>query len=90
MITDKQFKKIADRVMALPGMRVDHNSTFMAEPNEEGVDTYIKFMSDHGITDDHNGTVLKDYFIMNGCPIRTLRPRSMVVLDESLKRLFLP
>jgi hypothetical protein len=90
MITDAQWEEtIQPKVMALPGMCTDYMSDFMCEPQEEGVSTYIKFMSDHGLADTQNGTVFGDYLKANGCTIVQDRPRSMVVLDADIARLFL-
>ena len=90
MITDDQWNNIiAPKIMALPGMIRDQDSDFFCEPDEEGVDTYFKFMSDGGKTDDHNGTVFSDYLKANGCAITQNRPRSVIVLDADIARLFL-
>jgi hypothetical protein len=88
MITDTQWKKIAMKVMAIPGMKTDHNSDFIVEDVYPGY-SYIKFMSDHGVTDDHNGILLSCYLRLNSGVVEQTRPRSMVVRDEDMKRLFL-
>ena len=90
MITDEQWETvIVEKIMSLPDMRTDHDSDFIAEPNVEGVSTYFKFMSDHSVTDDHNGTVFSNFLKANGCVIEQTRPRSMSVLDADIERLFL-
>jgi hypothetical protein len=60
----------------------------MAESQTDGT-TYIKFMSDHGVTDDHNGVVFSAYLRTNGAVVKQDRLRSMVVRDADLVRLFL-
>jgi hypothetical protein len=89
MITDEQWEAIVPKIMALPGMTKDHDSCFMCEPSIEGVSTYIKFMSNHGVTDDANGLVFSKYMLDNDCSIVQKRERSMIVLDVDLTRLFL-
>lgn len=87
MITDKQWTKIAKKIMALPGMRKDAGSNFIAEGDDD--ETYIKFMSEHGVTDDDNGNTLAAYLIANGCIINQSRARSMTVPTAALAKLFL-
>jgi hypothetical protein len=90
MITEDQWQRdIPKKIMSLPGMKTDHDSVFVCEPIEEGASTYFKFMSDHGVTDDYNGKVFADYLRANNCVITTSRPRSMIVLNSDITRLFL-
>lgn len=89
MITDEQWEVIYDRIMSLPGMRTDAGSEFMSEPVTEDVSSYIKFMSDYGVSDNHNGIILSDYLKANGCQIEQHCARSMIVWDADLVRLFL-
>ena len=90
MITEDQWNNIiAPKIMSLPGMNKEHDSNFIAEPAEEGVTTYVKFMSDHGVTDDNNGMVLSTFMKEAGCVVDQARPRSMILHDVDLIRLFL-
>ncbi len=90
MITYKQMNSIAEKIMSIPGMKREHDSDFMAEPaDEEAGTTYIKFMSDRGITDDHNGILLSAYLRLNNCVVDQVRLRAMIVSDADLVRLFL-
>ena len=88
MITEDEWEMIAAKVMALPGMITDHDSDFEAEDSADDM-SYIKFMSDKGITDDDNGNTLKAYMLAQGCKVYGNRARSMEVHDADLRKLFL-
>ncbi len=86
-LTDEQVEALEPLVMALPGMTTDHESDFICEPHMPG-EMYFKFMSDHGVTDDQNGTVFGDYLRANACNVEQHRPRSMTVPVDDLIRIF--
>jgi hypothetical protein len=86
--SEEQWYKLAKEIMAIPGMKTEADSNFVAEQATLGK-TYIKFMSDHGATDDHNGIILSAFLRLNGCEVEQARPRSMIVKDTDLYRLFL-
>ena len=88
MITDEQWDDIAKKIFALPGMRTEADSDCIIEDDEADGETYIKFMSDHGVTDDHNGTTFAAYLTANGCVLEQSRARSMTVPTADLVRLF--
>lgn len=88
MITDNEWDTIAKRVMALPGMISANDSSFIAEDDRDDT-SYMKFMSDHGVTDDNNGNTFTAYMRAQGCTIESSRPRSMRVIDADLRKLFL-
>jgi hypothetical protein len=87
-LTDAQFEIIAVAIMTLPGMTKEHESDFVAEPADDG-ETYIKFMSDRGVTDDANGTVLSQYMQSRGHAVESNRPRSMTLQNADLAVEFL-
>ena len=90
-LTDEELETMAKKIMALPGVTMDHDSDFIAEPeeHESGPKTYIKFMSNHGVTDDANGAAFTDYMRDKGYRVLSDRPRSMVVEDADLRKEFL-
>ena len=86
-ITNEQMDRIIAKIMALPGITTDHDSYFIAEGNGDDT-TYIKFMSDKGVTDDANGKELGRFLEANGAHIKQNRDRALKVDDADLIRLF--
>ncbi len=89
-LTDQQFVDIEKKMLALPGVNAGHESNLLIEDGwgKNGCETYIKCMSDHGVTDDANGIAITDYLRTMGCVVESNRPRSMMVQTADLVRLF--
>ncbi len=89
-IDDAQWGEIGIKIMSLPGITNSDASDFIVEPVDPlDFESHIKFMSAGGTTDDANGQVFGDYLRQNGCMVRQDRPRSMIVQNADLVRLFL-
>lgn len=89
-LTDQQFVDIEKKMLALPGVDAGHESSLLIEDGwgKNDCETYIKCMSDHGVTDDQNGIAIAAYLVAQGCVIEHNRPRSMMVQTVDLVRLF--
>ncbi len=88
--TDSDWKIMGDKILNLRGMLTTHKSDFIAEPDSKKK-SYIKFMSDHGITDAWNGSVLIQYMIGRGYKVDfdPLYARTMSIRNKDLRKEFL-
>ncbi len=87
-LTDQEIETLAVRFFALPGFIKEHESDFILEDNGPG-QSYIKFMSDHGKTDEHNGTVVCEYMVLNGAAnLRGGEGRFLVAENSELRKIF--
>lgn len=86
--TDNEVALMEKRIFAMvPGMTREHDSDLLIE--SDFGETYIKCMSDHGVTDDDNGIALRNYVLKHGGTARSSRLCSMLINNASLRKMFL-
>lgn len=87
-LTNEQYNAIYDKLMDVPGVSKEHESSLLMEEGPSGK-TYLKFMSDHGVTDKSNGAALHAFLVKNNTPHEYFQDRKFVISNEALHELFL-
>ncbi len=89
-INDSQWGEIGIKIMSLPDITNSDASDLLIEPADfRDYESRIQFVSAGEVTDDTNGQAFGDYLRKNGCVVRQARPRTMVVQNADLVKLFL-
>lgn len=73
------------KVMDVPGINKSCDSGFITETNADGSQTFIKFMSDAGVTDAQNGLCFAQFMRDRGHEVIQLQARSCTVDTLALK-----
>ena len=85
-MTDDELVLLEKAILALTGMNKEHDSSTLLE--DDNGEMYIKFMSDRGVTDNHNGRVLREYLLSKEVWIHARTMRSMTVSNKDLREQF--